>query len=284
VAGARTKAPKGRHTGRVTLTPCELLDDDRTCEPLNRVWLLDASGTIVRKYASCTCGRRFTGREAKLKLPESAQAHLAARAEGREPGGTVLDAERVAAVVAGLWPVDRQSEWAKTGVVPVGQSVLHHPTDPVDVGAPGVADLAARLLFTQEDAHGIGLAANQVGAPVRALAHNLPQVAPTVLLNPVLLEGRDEWVYEEGCLSLEIKGTWAKVRRPKVIVVHAELPDGTQLVTEADELFSRVLQHELDHLDGIEYVQRLTGSERDRVYQLMQRTGVDTDWLPARPY
>ncbi|CAN5680628.1 hypothetical protein BH10ACT1_BH10ACT1_34850 [soil metagenome] len=287
---ARTpRSAKGRHTGRVTLTPCEMLDDDRTCEPLNRIWLLEADGSVRRKYASCTCGRRFTGRDGAQKMPKSARDHLAARAEARA-GGTAgadtapLDAEQVAKVVVDLWPVDRPSEWAKTGVVPVGRSVLHHPTDFVDITAPAVADLAERLLFTQEDANGIGLAANQVGAPVRALSHNLPQVAPTVLVNPVLLEGRGEWVYEEGCLSLEIKGTWAEVRRPKVVVVHAQLPDGTELVAEADELFARVLQHELDHLDGIEYVQRLTGTERDRVYQLMQRTGVDTDWLPARPY
>ncbi|QXC59423.1 peptide deformylase [Aquihabitans sp. G128] len=283
MAGGRGRATKKRHSGRVTLTPCELLDDDRTCEPLNRVWLLAADGTVARKYASCTCGRRFSGRDVSMKLPEAAVEHLAARAEGRT-GAEPLDAEQVAAVVAGLWPVERTSEWAKTGVVPVGQSVLHQPTAPVAIDAPAVADLAERLLFTQEDAHGIGLAANQVGAPVRALAHNLPQVAPTVLVNPVLLASHDEWIYEEGCLSLEIKGTWAKVRRPKVILVHAQLPDGTELVTEADELFSRVLQHELDHLDGVEYVQRLTGTERDRVYQLMQRTGVDTDWLPPLPY
>ncbi|MCU1496699.1 MAG: peptide deformylase [Acidimicrobiales bacterium] len=283
MAAGGSKAAKRRHTGRVTLKPCELLDDDRTCEPLNRVWLLAGDGSVARKYASCTCGRRFSGRDVSLRLPASAADHLARRAEGGT-GERPLDAEEMARVVAGLWPVDRASEWAKTGVVPVGQSVLHRATRPVDPAAPAVADLAARLLLTQEAAHGIGLAANQVGAPVRALVHNLPEVAPAVLLNPVLLESRDEWSYEEGCLSLEIKGTWAQVRRPRLIVVHASLPDGTGLVTEADELFSRVLQHELDHLDGIEYVQRLTGAERDRVYQLMQRTGVDTDWLPPRPY
>lgn len=276
-----------RHTGRVTLKPCALLDDDRTCEPLNRVWLLAAGGAVTRRYAACSCGRRFGSRDVPRDLPASAVAHLARRPGADAEAGAAedrLDADEVAAVVAGLWPVDRPSEWAKTGVVPVGQPVLHHPTRPLDVSAPAVAELAARLLHTQEDANGIGLAANQIGAPVRALAHNLPQIAPTVLLNPVLLESRGSWVYEEGCLSLEVQGSWAEVRRPKVIVVHALLPDGTGLVTEADELFSRVLQHELDHLDGIEYVQRLTGAARDRVYDLLDRTGVPTTWLPPHPY
>jgi len=191
----------------------------------------------------------------------------------------------LAQVVRDLWPVDLESAWARIGVVPVGQAVLHQPTDVVDVDAASVGDLAARLLHTQAEAEGIGLAANQVGAPVRTLAHNLPRVAPPIFVNAVLLDGWDHWDYEEGCLSLHLDGTGAEVRRPKVVVVHADLLDGTQVVVEADELFARVLQHELDHLDGIEYVQRLTGREATRVYALMRDAGIDTaTWLPPRPY
>lgn len=278
---ARAATKKSRLRGRVAQKPCKLLGDDRAHEPLNKVWLLDADGRVTKRYAACSCGERFPPSEVPRELPEAATAYLAER---RRPE-PFLDEPAVARVVDELWPIDQESAWARDGVVPVGQAVLHEPTDQLDPLAPSLAALAARLLHTQEHAEGIGLAANQVGGPVRALAHNLPRVAPTILVNAVLLDSRDEWTYEEGCLSLHLDGSWAEVVRPKVVVVHADLTDGTQLVVEADELFARVLQHELDHLDGIEYVQRLTGREADRVYALLRETGIDTDtWLPPRPY
>ncbi len=279
VSGTNTK--KRRRGGRVAETPCELLGDDRLCEPLNLIWRLDTTGKVTKRYAACSCGTRFPPSDVPKELPAVVAAHLATPSLP----GLVLDEPAMARVVRGLWPVARESPWARAGVVPVGQAVLHEPTDFFDPASPSVMDLAERLLFTQEHAEGIGLAANQVGAPVRALSHNLPRVAPPILVNPTLLESWDEWRYEEGCLSLHLDGTWAEVVRPKVIVVHAELLDGSQIVVQADELFARVLQHELDHLDGVEYVQRLTGPEADRVYEVMRKAGVDTGaWLPPRPY
>lgn len=274
-----------RTGGRTTPTPCRLLGDDRYCEPLNHVWLLDPTGKVTKRWGACSCGQRFAPSDVPKDLPAAAAAFLADRpAVGTGPGSRLEEAG-VAQAVEGLWPVDRESPWARVGVVPVGQAVLHEPTSSIDALAPSIAALADRMLHTQEQAEGIGLAANQVGGAVRALAHNLPRVAPTILINAVLLDAWDEWRYEEGCLSLHLDGTWSEVVRPKVVVVHAELPGGGELVTQADELFARVLQHELDHLDGIEYVQRLTGPEADRVYRLMREAGIDTDtWLPPRPY
>ncbi|MBA3281728.1 MAG: peptide deformylase [Acidimicrobiia bacterium] len=268
--------------GRTAPTPCPTLGDDRYCEPLNLVWLLDDRGEkVIKRYGACSCGQRFPPSEVPKDLPAAAAAHLAAR----PVPDPMLDEAAVAEVVRRLWPVNQESAWARDGVVPVGQAVLHEPTDHVDIASPSIAALAARMLHTQADAEGIGLAANQVGAPVRALAHNLPRVAPTILVNAVLLHSWGEWLYEEGCLSLHLDKSWAEVRRPKVIVVHAQLPDGGEIVIQADELFARVLQHELDHLDGVEYVQRLTGAGAERVYALLRDAGIDADtWLPPRPY
>jgi peptide deformylase len=184
-----------------------------------------------------------------------------------------------------LWPEDKTSDIAKVGVVPVGIEVLHQPTrflgnDAAELGP----ELGERLLRTMEQANGIGLAANQVGASVRMLAHNLPRAAPGLLLNPVLLEASGQWDYAEGCLSLQVPEVRSVVRRPKVVTVVADLLDGTSIVLRADELLSRVLQHELDHLEGIEYVQRLTGQLRDRVYDVMVGAGVAVKCLPFRPY
>jgi len=301
VAAGSAGKRRGGVGGRTEPAPCRVLGDDRYCEPLNKVWLLGPATAcdgrapkITKRYGACTCGQRFPPGDVRRQLPAPAADHLAGRVATdrtkRLPGGSggsghVLDEAALAQVVRDLWPVDMESPWARIGVVPVGQAVLHRPTDCVDVAVASIGDLAARLLHTQSEAEGIGLAANQVGAPVRALAHNLPRVAPPILVNAVLLDGWDHWDYEEGCLSLHLDGTGAEVRRPKVVVVHADLLDGTQVVVEADELFARVLQHELDHLDGIEYVQRLTGREATRVYALMRDAGIDTaTWLPPSPY
>lgn len=282
MAKAAIRKARGRSSGRIAPTPCHHLSDDRYCEPLNRVWLLDPLGKVTKRYGACTCGQRFPPRAVPRDLPAAAAAYLAARPDHSGPR---LGEAALAEVISHLWPVDEKSPWSRDGVVPVGQAVLHQATDAVDRAAPSIAALAARLLRTQEEADGIGLAANQVGAPVRALSHNLPRVAPTVLVNPVLLDSWDEWDHEEGCLSLHLEGAWAELRRPKVVVIHADLPDGNQIVVQADELLARVLQHELDHLDGVEYVQRLTGREAARVYAVMRAAGIDTDtWLPPRPY
>lgn len=278
----KTRRSKGgRAGGRTTLGPCEYLSDDRVCEPLNTIWLLNATGKVTKRYGACSCGRRFGPSDVARDLPEAAAAFL----EEPPTPGAVLDDVAVAEVVAGLWPADQESEWARDGVVPVGQAVLHEPTGAVDATAGSLTALAERMLATQEGAEGVGLAANQVGGPIRVLAHNFPRIAPPIFLNPSLLDARDEWDYEEACLSLHLEDTAAEVRRPKVVVVHTELLDGSRLVIEADELFARVLQHELDHLVGIEYVQRLTGRTARRVYRTMADAGIDTDrWLPLRPY
>jgi peptide deformylase len=196
----------------------------------------------------------------------------------------VLDEPNLAEVVASCWPEFEESQFSKVGVVPVGVEVLHRPGSFVDRDADSVRVLSSRMLRTMETARGIGLAANQVGAGVRVLAHNLPRVAPMVLVNPMLVAHSGSWDYEEGCLSLSVDGVRATVRRPKEVTVVSDLLDGARLVLEADELLARVIQHELDHLDGVEYVQRLTGSVRTRVYGRMDAAGVDTSWLPSLPY
>lgn len=276
---ARPDRSKSQHAGRITLAPCEVLGGDRHCEPLNRVWILRPEGNVERAYASCSCGRRFrSGRRPSL-------AEDLERWRSSLNGHSLIDEASARSIVEQLWPAGRKSRFARTGIVPVGTPVLHSPTDFLTrTDGPEVAALESRCLASMATAQGIGLAANQVGAPLRMLAHNLGRVAPQVLVNPVLLDSSGVWTYEEGCLSLHVNNTRSRVDRPKQIDVIAGLPSGGVIILEADELLSRVLQHELDHLEGIEYVQRLTGSRRDRVYEAMANAGVDVSWLPFRPY
>lgn len=258
--------------------PCTARGDGRPCKAINRIWIVARPNVVLQAYATCTCGSRFS-------LSKSAVPESALKALSNNYYEQAVTRDEISWIVSSLWPEGQLSVFAKVGVVPVGTKVLHKETR--FIGADSVelvSVLGSRLLRTMEGAGGIGLAANQVGAPVRMLAHNLPRAAPPLLFNPILLSSSGEWDYVEGCLSLQVRGVRARVRRPKVITLRADLPDGGAMILTADELLSRVLQHELDHLDGIEYVQRLVGEDRDRVYRTMASAGIAIRWLPLRPY
>jgi peptide deformylase len=269
--GSSGNPPKRQHKGRVTQAPCKELGGGRFCEPLNRV-VITRSGRLDTSYATCTCGRRFT----------ASSDDLTAVAEAVECGATVPEVEQV---IRGLWPVEEMSPWGKIGVVPVGTPVLHRECRAVALEAiDAVAPLGSRLEHTMQIAVGIGLAANQVGADLCVIAHRFPRIAPAVLVNPVILSSRAEWSFVEGCLSLAVAGSRCEVVRPKQVTVQATLLDGRDIVIDADEYVARVLQHEIDHLLGIEYVQRATPEARFEVDPFLEDAGVDLGWLPPRPY
>ncbi|MCL4509330.1 MAG: peptide deformylase [Chloroflexi bacterium] len=107
---------------------------------------------------------------------------------------------------------------------------------------------------TVQSAPGLGLAANQVGRLVRVIViwldeHHLQ------LINPEVVRAEGEVTMEEGCLSLP--GYWADVRRPEKITVRALSRNGKPMRLNANGMLARVLQHEIDHLDGILFVDRL---------------------------
>jgi peptide deformylase len=141
-----------------------------------------------------------------------------------------------------------------------GDQVLRRVAAPVTDITAAIVELAERMLATQEVEAGVGLAAPQVGRSIRLFTHSLVELAPPVLINPEILEVSGEWVYNEGCLS--IPGLYYDLVRPKVVGVRAWGLDGELLEFEADELLSRVIQHELDHLNGVLFVDRLSGDAR----------------------
>ena len=273
------KGKQRRSDGRVTLGPCDVLGDDRVCEPLNHVVIDGRGETRSAAYSACSCGRRFRiERAVKTEL-----ADLLADLPALDPADLDLDA-LAALVNETRWPIDAEARWARLGVAPVGTPALHHPTREVGALGPALDGFADHMLAVMDQADGIGLAANQVAVPLRVLAHNLPKIAPMVLVNAELVGAHGAWRFAEGCLSLELEGTNTEVIRPNKVWVRARLLDGSPIALLASELFGRVLQHEIDHLDGIEYVQRLTGQARDRVYARMKSVGIDLDDLPPRPY
>lgn len=146
----------------------------------------------------------------------------------------------------------------------MGNPVLRKIAEPIaDPTDPAVARLAADMIATMLDAPGVGLAAPQIAEPRRIVVFRVPadrgegeEVANTVLVNPVIEPLTDEKVLGwEGCLS--IPGLRGLVPRYKHIRYRGYGLDGARIEREASGFHARVVQHEVDHLDGVLYLDRM---------------------------
>jgi peptide deformylase len=152
--------------------------------------------------------------------------------------------------------------------------VLKAPAAPVRDIDGEIARLVADLTETMYAAPGIGLAAPQVGIGQRVIVLDVRQEdeAPGTrllkLINPRIAEREGEVVWEEGCLS--VPELTAPVRRARRILVRAWTPEEREVQIEADELLAVALQHEIDHLDGKLFLDRLSRLKRD-LYRARRR-------------
>jgi peptide deformylase len=110
------------------------------------------------------------------------------------------------------------------------------------------------MFTTMYDAPGVGLAAPQVGVGKRFFVYDEGD-DPSVLINPSITGSDGEWSYSEGCLS--IPGLHFEIVRPRRIEVTGVDLDGNEVVFEAEDFLARVIQHELDHLDGVLMLEHL---------------------------
>jgi peptide deformylase len=134
--------------------------------------------------------------------------------------------------------------------------------------------LAGDMLETMYDAPGIGLAAIQVGEPVRMLVIDLAKEeepkAPQVFVNPDVVESSDQRsVYEEGCLS--IPDYYAEVERPSSVRVKYFDLDGKEQEVAAEGLLATCLQHEIDHLNGVLFIDHISKLKRDMVVRKFRK-------------
>lgn len=126
------------------------------------------------------------------------------------------------------------------------------------------------LFDTMYEGKGIGLAAVQVGKPLRLFITHSPKDMPRVFINPEIVEtALEEDIYEEGCLS--IPGINADVTRPYAVKIQAWNERGKPFTLDADGLLARVIQHEYDHLNGILFVDRLNNKKRERLLKSYKR-------------
>ena len=146
--------------------------------------------------------------------------------------------------------------------------LLRQLSKPVETVDSEVLRLADDMLETMYDAPGIGLAAIQIGVPRRMLVIDVSKEGeekqPQIFINPEILRSTDERsVYEEGCLS--IPDYYAEVERPAAITVQYVDRDGKQQTTEADGLLATCLQHEIDHLNGVLFIDHISKLKREMV-------------------
>ncbi len=147
-----------------------------------------------------------------------------------------------------------------------GDAVLRKRAEAVSAVTEAEQQLAEQMLETlYATGNGIGLAATQVGILKRLIIVDIGEeddetYVPLVLFNPELLSFDGEIIVEEGCLS--IPDVTAEVKRPEIIVVEGLDVQNEPIRIEADGLLARVLQHEIDHLNGVLFIDRISGLKR----------------------
>jgi peptide deformylase len=151
-----------------------------------------------------------------------------------------------------------------------GDPVLRVEARPVEVFDDRLREEIARMGGLMNDALGIGLAATQVGVLNRVLVYRVEHDSPVnALVNPVIeWSGKEQEILEEGCLSLP--GVHVDVERPIYVRVRAQDATGEPIVIEASGLEARVLQHEIDHLDGVLILDRTSRDQRKEAMRALR--------------
>ncbi len=143
-----------------------------------------------------------------------------------------------------------------------GDPVLRDRARPVESFDDALERLAEDMILTMHEAPGVGLAAPQVGRPIRLVVFDIgeEEADARALVNPVLKNEWGEQIAEEGCLSLP--GLYYPVKRAQKLWAEGFDVTGHDVTIEAEGLLARVLQHEVDHLDGVLILDRTSREQR----------------------
>lgn len=156
-----------------------------------------------------------------------------------------------------------------------GDPVLRAASESVEDVDADIRRLVDDLMETMYEAEGIGLAAPQVGIPLRVFVYDVrdPEIEPGALINPEIVEREGAVRDEEGCLSLP--GLAEIVERAERVVVRGLDREGNAVEMEATGLLSRCLQHEKDHLDGVLFIDRVSPLKRRMLLRKWKKRGED---------
>lgn len=154
-------------------------------------------------------------------------------------------------------------------IITIPDPVLRENCSPIEDITPELKTLMQDMLETMYDAPGVGLAAPQINIPIRLIVMDAAQKEddekePIIMINPKVLSSSDEFsLYEEGCLS--IPEYFAEIERPAIVKVGYRDEEGKEQERECEGLLATVVQHEIDHLDGVLFIDYLSKLRRDRV-------------------
>lgn len=161
-----------------------------------------------------------------------------------------------------------------------GEPPLHAPAAAVTSFGPDLHTLIDDMIATMYAAPGVGLAATQVGVPLRVFVVDISVGRSATdlitMVNPEFVEQDGMQLEEEGCLS--VPGFNATVVRPARAVVRGFDRDGNPQTIEGRELLARAFQHEMDHLDGTVFVDRLRGIKKDLIVRRIQKMKRSGKW------
>ena len=165
-------------------------------------------------------------------------------------------------------------------IVRYGADVLHAPAAPVGEMTPEVQRLIDDMIQTMYAAPGIGLAATQVGVALRIFVADISvgrnAADLLVFVNPEFVERDGMQLEEEGCLS--VPGFNATVARPARVTLKGLNRHGNEQVLEGTGLLARCFQHEMDHLDGTLFVDRLRGLQKDLIVRKIRKLSRTGKW------
>lgn len=161
-----------------------------------------------------------------------------------------------------------------------GQSLLHQPASAVSAVDSEVQRLVDDMVETMYAAPGVGLAAPQVGVPLRLFVIDLSVGRRLsdliVMINPVFVEREGMQLEDEGCLS--VPGFNATVVRPARAIVRGLDRSGSEHTIEGRDLLARAFQHEMDHLEGTLFVDRLRGLKKELIVRKIQKLKRSGRW------
>ncbi len=155
-------------------------------------------------------------------------------------------------------------------IITIPDPVLRENCSPIEDITPELKTLMQDMLETMYDAPGVGLAAPQINIPIRLIVMDAAQKEdsdekePIIMINPKILSSSDDRsVYEEGCLS--IPEYFAEIERPAIVKVGYLDEEGKEQERDCEGLLGTVVQHEIDHLDGVLFIDYISKLRRDRV-------------------
>jgi len=165
-------------------------------------------------------------------------------------------------------------------IVKYGHPGLHKPSEPVREIDGTIHKLLDDMVETMYAAPGIGLAAPQIAVPLRVIIVDLSvgeEPGQLIkLINPEFVLREGEQRHDEGCLS--VPGFGGSPVRPARVVVKGLDPDGKERTYEGTELLARAFCHEIDHIDGLLFVDRLTPLKRDLMKRKLRKKARTDDW------